>query len=72
MKLLAALLPLLLLAQPSAKPLALVSPVQDKAFYVLSLLERNPVKSATLDEIGARKRAALQRTGDPIEALRHD
>ena len=70
MKLLAALLPLLLLAQPSAKPLALVSPVQDKAFYVLSLLERNPVKSATLDEIGARKRAALQRTGDPIEALR--
>ena len=70
MRLLAALFPLLLLAQPLPKPVALTSPVQDKVFHVLSLLERNPVKSATLDEIGARKRAALQPPGSPIEALR--
>ena len=70
MKLLAALFPVLLLGQPLVTPVALTSPVQDKVFYVLSLLEQNPVKSSTLEEIGARKRAALQQPGSPIEALR--
>ena len=70
MKLLAALFPVLLLGQPLVTPVASTSPVQDKVFYVLSLLERNAVKSATLDEIGARKRAALQHPGSPIETLR--
>ena len=64
------LLPLLAVAQPARQPLELNSPVRDKAFHVLSLLERNPVKSMALDEIAARKRAAPRQLGSPSEALR--
>jgi hypothetical protein len=71
MRLLSALLlPLLLSAQPARQPLELRSPVQDKAFYVLSALERAPVKDSRLEAIAARKRAALQQPGNLIEAMR--
>jgi hypothetical protein len=66
----ALLLPLLLTAQPARQPLELRSPVQDKAFYVLSALERAPVKDSRLEAIAARKRAALQQPGNLIEAMR--
>jgi hypothetical protein len=64
------LLPVLLLAQPARRPLELRSPLQDKIFSVLSALERAPAKDPRLDEIAARKRAALQQPGNPIEAMR--
>ena len=64
------LLPVLLLAQPARRPLELRSPLQDKIFSVLSALERAPAKDPRLDGIAARKRAALQQPGNPIEAMR--
>lgn len=64
------LLPALLLAQPARRPLDLRSPLQDKMFFVLSALERAPVKDPRLDELAARKRAALRQPGNPIEAMR--
>jgi hypothetical protein len=70
MKLLCALLPALLLAQPAAKPLDLRSPVQDKVFYVLSLLERTPIVHPALEQIAVRKRATLTAPGNFLAAVR--
>jgi hypothetical protein len=71
MRLLSALLlPVLLAAQPARRPLDLQRPVQDKVFYVLSALERSPVKDPHLDAIAARKRTALQQPGNIVEAMR--
>lgn len=70
MKLLCALLPALLLAQPVAKPLDLRAPVQDKVFYVLSLLERTPIAHPALEQIAIRKRAALTAPGNFLAAVR--
>jgi hypothetical protein len=50
---------------PAHKPLALSNPLQDKNFYLLSLIERTPavktvvVSDEALAKIGAAKRAAL-------------
>lgn len=66
----ALLLPLLLFGQPARRPLELRSPVQDKVFYVLSELERTPVKDVRLESITARKRAALLQPGNIVEAMR--
>ncbi len=64
------LLPLLLFGQPARRPLELRAPVQDKVFYVLSELERTPVKDVRLELIAARKRAALLQPGNIVEAMR--
>src|SRR5437016_3935622 len=50
-------------AQPVRAPLRLTNPVQDKNFYALSLLERNPaaLKDMTLDTVRAEKVVALHR-----------
>ncbi len=46
-------------AEPAKAPLPLRAPVQDKNFYLLSLLERTPVHDPDLDAIRDQKIAAL-------------
>ena len=60
----------LAVAQPAKAPLDLRAPLQDKNFYLLSLLERTPEarqalgSDAELSKLGLMKRAGLRRTTD--------
>jgi hypothetical protein len=55
-------LPAVVAAQPRHAPVALIAPVQDKNFYVLSLMERTPAvtRALTQDPVLARMAAADQ------------
>lgn len=66
--LLVALLPLALrAAEPLPAPLPLRAPVQDKNFYVLSLMERTPASDVDLKRLLATKRDALHKAATACE-----